>query len=119
MPIETIHTCTYIFSVSECTCHDVYRVWISNDLLEEVRLLCGQRELSDSSAGITMAYSIQKSASSGAWKIQDRTGRVSFVTNAIATINHRLPWFTQVIFFNVCIVTILEFQTQICYESRF
>ena len=88
-----MHTCTYIFSVSECTCYDVYRVWISNDLLEEVRLLCGQRELSDSSAGITMAYSIQKSASSGAWKIQDRTGRVSFVTNATAITNYQLPLF--------------------------
>ena len=88
MPIVAMHTCSYIFSVSECTCHDVYWIWISDDLLEEVRLLGGQREFSDSSTGITMAYSIQKSASSGAWKIQDRTGRVSFVTNAIATINY-------------------------------
>ena len=93
MPIVTMHTCSYIFSVSECTCHDVYRIWISDDLLEEVRLLGGQRELSDSSAGITMAYSIQKSASSGARKIQDRTGRVSFVTNATAIINYNLPLF--------------------------
>ena len=88
MPIVAMHTCSYIFSVSECTCHDVYWIWISDDLLEEVRLLGGQRELSDSSACVTVAYSIQKSASSGAWKIQDRTGRVSFVTNAIATINY-------------------------------
>ena len=88
MPIETIHTCTYIFSVSECTCHDVYWVWISDDLLEEVRLLGGQRELSDSSAGITVAHPVQKSASSGAWQIQDRIGRVSFVRNAIPIINY-------------------------------
>ena len=88
MPTVTMHTCSYIFSVSECTCHDVYRVWISDDLLEEVRLLGGQRELSDRSTGITVAYSVQKSPSSGAWKIQDRIGRVSFVQNEIAIINY-------------------------------